>query len=232
LRTYSALMFLENQYGVSMMRQELERSQRLALSLETTEPLTLGYEMESPEAVYALNYHKGAAILHMLREVMGLDGFAQLCRALHEHGTDLTTASFTSQAEAIYGDDLSWFFASWLESSAVPQFLVRYGYQRLEGSTSLYELNGVIEQEGAEIRHPVLLRVSLEAAPPLEQTVWVGPESTEFSITLPSPPRGLEFDPYGDLLHRGARIETVGSASPSREEEAVQTPTEGPDRSG
>jgi hypothetical protein len=45
--------------------------------------------------------------------------------------------------------------------------------------------------------------VALEAAPPLETTVWIEPGSADFSISLPSPPTGLQFDPDGDLLYRG-----------------------------
>ena len=221
LPTYGSLMFLEHQYGVSMMRQELERSRRVALSIDTGEALAMGFDMETPEAIYALDYHKAAMVLHMLREVIGLDGFAQLCREMHDLDGDLTTEVFIALAGRVHGEDLSWFFDAWLVSPAVPSFRVRYGYTKMDGPSSRYELTGTIEQEGAAVRHPVLIRVPLEAAPPLEQTVWVEPGTTEFSIILPSPPRGLEFDPYGDMLHRGVSIEMIGSGRPPREEEST-----------
>jgi len=221
LPTYSSLMFLEHQYGTSMMRQELERSRRVALSIDTGESLAMGFDMETREAIYALDYHKAAVVLHMLREVIGLDGFAQLCRAMHALEGDLTTEVFIELAEQVYGEDLSWFFRAWLESPAVPSFRVRYGYTKMDGTSSRYELTGTIEQDGAAVRHPVLIRVPLEAAPPLEQTVWVEPGTAEFSIILPSPPRDLEFDPYGDMLHRGVSIEAIGSSRPPREEEST-----------
>ena len=159
--------------------------------------------MSSPEAIYALNYHKAAAVLHMLRQVMGLDKFIDLNRALHDLGEDVTTPVFVRLAEDIFGGDLSWFFNAWLRSAEVPSFRVRYGYERVETEMPRYELRGVIEQQGATIRYPVRMRVSLEAAPPLETTVWIEPGSADFSISLPSPPTGLQFDPDGDLLYRG-----------------------------
>jgi len=203
LPTYSSLMFLENEYGTRMMRQELERSQRIALSIASPEPLEIGFDMSSPEAIYALNYHKAAAVLHMLRQVMGLDKFIDLNRALHDLGEDVTTPVFVRLAEDIFAGDLSWFFNAWLRSAEVPSFRVRYGYERVETEMPRYELRGVIEQQGATIRYPVRMRVSLEAAPPLETTVWIEPGSADFSISLPSPPTGLQFDPDGDLLYRG-----------------------------
>ena len=53
----------------------------------------------------------------------------------------------------------------------------------------------------------MVLRIALEAAPPLEAEVWIEPGVTDFTIVLPSPPRELQFDPYGDLLYRKVTIE-------------------------
>ena len=232
LPTYSSLMFLESEYGTRMMRQELDRSQRVALSIASPEPLEIGFDMSSQEAIYALNYHKAAAVLHMLRQIMGLDKFIDLIRALHNLEEDLTTPIFVRLAEEIYANDLSWFFNAWLRSADVPSFRVRYGYERVEASLPRYELRGVIEQQGAAIRYPVRMRVSLEAAPPLETTVWIGPGSVEFSISLPSPPTGLQFDPDGDLLYREVSVEgeNVGatfSPRPAGKEEPPDAPANG-----
>lgn len=237
LPTYSSLMFLESEYGARMMRQELDRSQRVALSIASPEPLEIGFDMSSQEAINALNYHKAAAVLHMLREIMGLDKFIDLIRALHDLEEDLTTPVFVRLAEEIYAGDLSWFFNAWLRSADVPSFRVRYGYERVEARLPRYELRGVIEQQGAAIRYPVRMRVSLEAAPPLETTVWIEPGSVDFSISLPSPPTGLQFDPDGDLLYHevsvevlgplGERVGTTSSPRPARKEEPPDAPTDG-----
>jgi len=208
LPTYSSLMFLEHAYGNRMMRQELERSKRVALSIVDPEPLEIGFGMSSQEAIYGLNYHKAAVVLHMLREVIGRDNFTALIRALHNLEEDVTTTVFVQQAEEIYADNLSWFFNAWLRSSEVPSFHIRYEYKRVEARLPRYELRGVIEQRDAAIRHPVRIQVSLEAAPPLETTVWIEPGSTTFNISLPSPPTGLQFDPQGNLLYRNVSIES------------------------
>ncbi len=214
LPTYSSLLFLENEYGNQMMRLELERSRLVALAVDSNEALEVGFEMATPDAVYALNYHKAAIVLHMLREIIGLDGFADLCRGLNELREDITTDVFIREAETRYGDDLSWFFDSWLRSPDVPTFRIRYGFRQDEEHASRYRLSGTIEQSGAAIRFPALVRVPLEAAPPLETTVWIEPGVTEFSIVLPSPPRDLQFDPYGVLLYREATVEKMDARPP------------------
>lgn len=212
LPTYSSLLFLEHEYGNQLMRRELDRSRRVALSVDTGEALEIGFEMETPEAIYAFDYHKAAVVLHMLRGIIGPNGFTRLCRDLHELRDDVTTEVFIAIAERIYGEDLSWFFDAWLRSAAIPSFNLRYDYRQAAG-TSRYELFGTIEQTGAAIRYPVVLRVALEAAPPLETDVWIEPGVTEFTIVLPSPPRDLQFDPYGDLLYRDVTIEKVELAA-------------------
>ena len=90
---------------------------------------------------------------------------------------------------------------------------MRYGFTRSGGTTPRYELTGTIEQRDAAIRFPALVRVPLEAAPPLETTVWVEPGVATFSIVLPSPPTDLLFDPYGDLLYREVTIEALPPAN-------------------
>ena len=210
LPTYASLMFLESELGFQLMRQELDRSKRLALSVASPEPLENGFDMPSQEAIYALNYHKAAVVLHMLRQVMGTSEFVDLMRALHGLDEDLTTPVFVRLAEETYAGDLSWFFNAWLRSADVPSFHIRYGFERVDETGSpRYELRGVIEQRDAAIRHPVGLRVSLEAAPPLETIVWIEPGSTEFSISLPSSPTDLQFDPEGDLLYLDVSYELV-----------------------
>lgn len=214
LPTYSAIMFLGRRYGPEMARQELMRSRRVALTPEWPEPLARGLDMEDQSAVYALNYHKGAFVLHMLRNVMGQERFTELLREFNAEysGSSATTDDFRTMAEEIYGDDLGWFFAAWVESADVPRFEVRYSISGGgRSSVPTYEISGTIEQSGASVRSPVVLRVTLRGAPPLDHTVWLEPGTTTFRIYCPTPPEGLELDPDEQLLHRGARVELVES---------------------
>lgn len=212
LPTYSALLYLASAYGDSMMRQELDRSRRVALSVDSPVPLEHSDDLESPEETYALNYHKAAFVLHMLRTVLGPEDFLRLLRGLHANDEPITSGRIVGAAQALYGADLSWFFASWVAGATIPSFAIKYRYEQRAGETyEPYLLSGTIEQRDAAIRHPVLLRIVLEGAPPLEQVVWVEPGETAFSIGLPAPPAGVEFDPLGDLLHRGATVEEIAA---------------------
>ncbi|MFQ5742248.1 MAG: M1 family metallopeptidase [Acidobacteriota bacterium] len=216
LPTYCALLFLERQYSRAMMRQELGRSRRLALSVDDPEPLSAGFDMSSQAALFSLNYHKSAVVLHMLRTILGRDSFVELLRefcSAYAGGT-ATTADFRRLAEERYGGDLQWFFSSWIEEVAVPSFKIRYWVRRRPTvQVPAYELAGTIVQTGARIRGPALLRVRLRGAPPLEHTIWLEPGTTPFSLSCPSIPETLEFDPDQSLLSRDVNVELVARIS-------------------
>ena len=212
LPTYSAILFLERNYGGAMMRQELSRSRRIALSPVKPEPLARGFGISGRETRYALTYHKAALVLHMMRTLLGLDQFTELLREFHASfsGSDATTADFRQMAERRYDGDLEWFFSAWLDDSAVPRFEVRYSSRRRESvDVPAYEVTGTVSQVGGQAEGPVLLRIHLDGAPPLERTLWLEPGLTDFSIVVPTPPTKLVFDPNGDLLHGGITVEEV-----------------------
>ena len=214
LPTYASLLFLEREYGGGMFRQELDRSRRVALSVDEPVPLAASFDVADPAVGYALNYHRAAFVLHMLRNVIGADAFRQLLRESHTDGPGLTATRFAAKAEALYGDALSWFFAAWVQEARIPRFAIRFDQRRVDDNVSPFLLTVSIEQQDADIRHPVLLRIKLEGAPPVERTVWVEPGTVAFSIGLPSPAQELEFDPFGDFLHRGVTIERVNARLP------------------
>lgn len=206
LPTYSALLFLESRYGAPAFRRELDRTRRVALDVESPQPLLSSHTIASPRQRHALEYHRGAFVLHMLRTVLGRPAFERLLADLYESGDGITATAFIAAAQAQHGADLSWFFASWLTRGEVPRLSVRYRQTDAESDVSPYLLDVSIEQEEAAIRHPVLLRVVLEGAPPVQRTVWIEPGTVELSLELPSRATSVELDPEGDLLHRGVSV--------------------------
>jgi hypothetical protein len=219
LPTYSALMFLESTYGAEMMRQELRQIRRIALLADEAQPLSYSGDVRDRASASALNYHKAAFVLHMLRNVLGRERFEELLQKFSAAYADSTasTQEFQRLAEEIYGDDLGWFFAAWIKKGAVPRFEVRYEVlENADAATSTHRIVGSIRQLDAHAQAPALLRVRLLGAPPLEQVIWLGPGTTHFSIVCPAPPEALVFDPDDDLLHRGAEIVRLDSRQESR----------------
>jgi aminopeptidase N len=64
-------------------------------------------------------YEKGAIVLHMLRKVMGDEKFFQLMREYITTYKNKPTSmdDFRRLADKVHGDDLSWFFAEWIDQT-------------------------------------------------------------------------------------------------------------------
>ena len=77
-------------------------------------------------------------ILHMLRWVLGEDKYnktmrefaRQVCGQIRDH------RRLPRLAEKNYGDQLTWFFSQWLDSTGAPEFKVKYTIYRLGGAAA------------------------------------------------------------------------------------------------
>ena len=85
----------------------------------------------SPE-LWALTGSKGAAVMHMLRDVMGDEKFVATLRRTPQQNAwkAVTTDDFRKVAEAASGQDLGCFFIQWIESSGAPEFKLEYTIYR------------------------------------------------------------------------------------------------------
>ena len=81
----------------------------------------------SPE-FWAATAGKGAAVMHMLRSMMGEDNFLKLLKAIPERYAwkSINTANFQKVAEEVYGQSLNYFFLQWIDSSGAPEFKMEY----------------------------------------------------------------------------------------------------------
>ena len=63
-------------------------------------------------------------------------------------GKSATTDDFRAVAEKNYGDQLTWFFSQWLDSTGAPEFKVKYTIYRLAGSvrTKGFRVTGEISR--------------------------------------------------------------------------------------
>src|SRR6202140_1226717 len=75
-------------------------------------------------------------ILHMLRWVLGEDKYLKTMREFFEtySGKSATMDDFRTIAEKNYGDQLTWFFSQWLDSTGAPELKVKYTTFRLGGA--------------------------------------------------------------------------------------------------
>lgn len=97
--------------------QTLERLERT----DSVQPVALaGPEYSSPRIYTAMTYSKGAAVLRMLREMLGHATMERVQREyFRRHALKhVTPADFQRVAEEVSGRDLDWFFRQWIETTA------------------------------------------------------------------------------------------------------------------
>jgi aminopeptidase N len=151
----------------------------------------------SPE-FWAATAGKGAAVLHMLRGVIGDENFLKVLKAFPEKFAwkSASTADFQKLSEEISGQGLNWFFLQWIESSGAPEFKMEYTVFRTQKG---FRVMGKISQDLDTFRMPVELRIDTEGNPEEKKVEVVG-TSSEFVVETFGKPRNVVLDPKGRVL--------------------------------
>jgi tetratricopeptide (TPR) repeat protein len=195
---YSELLYIEHGAGTAAFEAELRDTYVEALTVDQP-PLIQTSRLEdySPE-YWALTGAKGAAVLHMLRTVLGDAGFSKLVKDFPDKYAwqAATTGDFRRAAEAVYGADLQWFFIQWIESSGAPEFRLEYTVFRTQKN---FRIVGKVSQDLDTFRMPVEMKIETDGNPEEKKVEVVG-TSSEFSVETFGRPRNLILDPNGRLL--------------------------------
>ena len=146
---YFATLYARERRGDGVFRSALRNLRRWAMTHADQGPIWLGYRLGhvkgEPRVFRALVYNKGAAVLHMLRRLIGDEAFFKGLRRFYaEHrykkaGTD----DLQRAMEAESGRSLERFFERWVLDAAMPR--VRYGLAATsDGATVSYEQVGEV----------------------------------------------------------------------------------------
>src|SRR3984957_6730462 len=133
---YSEAMYVENAAGAAGLEEVVKDMSVGALAYDTV-PLSSASKLDIFSTEFqSLVTDKGAMILHMLRWVLGEDKYLKTMREFSEtyRGKSATMDDFRAIAEKNYGDQLTWFFSQWLDSTGAPEFKLKYTTFRLGGA--------------------------------------------------------------------------------------------------
>jgi aminopeptidase N len=195
---YSEILYAENAAGPGAMQAELKSTYVEALTVKDP-PVLQAARLEdySPE-YWALTSAKGAAILNMLRGVIGDANFKKGLHAFIDKYSYKSASSedFRKVMEQASNQDLRYFFLQWLESSGSPEFKLEYTVLRTQKG---FRVVGKIAQDLDTFRMPVDLRIETEGNPEDKQVEVTG-TSSEFSVDTFGKPRKLILDPQNRIL--------------------------------
>ncbi len=199
LAAYSELLWTEHTAGPGAMETALHNVMIGALTVDNL-PIIQSSRLEdySPE-MWALTGSKGAAVVSMLRYIIGDDKFFQVLKTFAQQGAwkSVSTDDFKKVAQEISGQDLGYFFIQWIESSGAPEFKLDYTIFRL--GTKGFRVMGKISQDLDTFRMPVDLKIETDSNPETKRVVVVG-TSSEFSVDTFGKPKTVIIDPNNRVL--------------------------------
>ncbi len=195
---FSELLYQEHTAGPGAMESDLKATYVEALTVKDP-PVLQAARLEdySPE-YWALTAAKGAAILNMLRNVVGDANFKKGLHAFMDKYSwqAVNSEDFRKIMEQASDQDLRYFFIQWLESSGSPEFKLEYTVLRTQQG---FRVVGKINQDLDTFRMPVDLRIETEGNPE-DKKIEVTGTSSEFSVDTFGKPRKLTLDPNHVLL--------------------------------
>jgi tetratricopeptide (TPR) repeat protein len=221
---YSEAMYVENAAGAAGLEEAVKDMSVGALAYDTV-PLSSASKLDIYSTEFqSLATDKGAMILHMLRWVLGEDKYNKTMREFSAQfaGKSANMDDFRTIAEKNYGDQLTWFFSQWLDSTGAPEFKVKYTTYRLGGSTAKkkedtkddkspgFRVNGEISQDLDLFRMPVDLRIDTDGKTENKRIEVVGTNSP-FSIETFGRPRRISVDPDHRVLTNSSDVKLRAS---------------------
>src|SRR5580704_1480594 len=207
LAAYSELLWTEHTAGPGALESQFRDDAVEALTVDSV-PIIQSARMEdySPE-LWALTGSKGAAVLHMLRFVIGDQPFFDTLKEFAKRFAwkSASTEDFKKVAEDVSKQDLGYFFIQWIESSGAPEFKLDYTIFRTQKG---FRVMGKVAQDLDTFRMPVDLKIETEGNPEEKRVEVVG-TSSEFTVDTLGKPKNVIIDPDRRVLRFSNQVRTA-----------------------
>jgi aminopeptidase N len=197
---YGELMYVEKNSGQTALQAAVIDISASALAYDTA-PLTSTGRLDpfSPQ-FQSMTLDKGGMVFHMLRWEIGDDNFDKTLRAIVTQYAEkpIRTRDVERVAEQETQQQLTAFFAQWLDGTGAPQFADKYTVYRL-GNNKGFRTIGEIGQDLDLFNMPVELRVETEGKTEIKRVDVVG-TSSQYVVDTFGRPRHISIDPDNWVL--------------------------------
>jgi aminopeptidase N len=197
---YGELMYVERVSGQTALQTGVIDISASALAYDTI-PLTSAGRLDpfTPQ-FQSMTLDKGGMIFHMLRWEIGDDNFTKTLRAIITQYAEkpIRTRDVEKVAEQQSQQQLTAFFAQWLDGTGAPQFMDKYTVYRL-GNNKGFRTIGEIGQDLDLFNMPVELRVETEGKTEVKRVDVVGTNS-QYVVDTFGRPRHIAIDPDNWVL--------------------------------
>jgi len=197
---YGELMYLEDESGRTAMKSAIQDVSAGALAYDTTPLSSAGRLGAFSPQFQSMTLEKGAMVFHMMRWELGDAVFKKVLQGALSQYTDkgIRSTDFQKVAEAQSQQQLTPFFAQWVDGTGAPQFVNKYAVYRL-GNNKGFRTIGEVQQDLDLFRMPVELRVETDGKTEMKKVDVVGSNS-QFIVDTFGRPRHISIDPDNWLL--------------------------------
>ena len=190
---YFAALYARERRGEEAFRDVLRQFRRWAMDESDQGPVYLGYRLghiKGESRVFrALVYNKGAAVLHMMRRLVGDDAFFRGLRRFYAENRfqKAGTGDLRSAMEKESGRDLARFFRQWIFDVDLPRL-------RFSSAVDGQELVARFEQVGDVFDVPVTITIQYTDGRVTEEVVTVTEAQVMRRIPLTGTIRSVEVN--------------------------------------
>ena len=204
--TYYTLLFREHLYGHDDFIEGLNGSRRTVTDFYENDfdfQIVRAYIEDLNSVSGSMMYHKGAWVLHMLRDRLGAEAYDEGIRAYYAEfiNENAATADLRRHLEEASGQDLEAFFAQWLFQGGIPRLEIEWWTENGEGHVSLRQVQ---ESYSFDIEVDIAFRYSDGSLSEVLQLQSRGnnglPRTTDGSMSVTDEVVGVVIDPGTRLL--------------------------------
>jgi hypothetical protein len=189
---YFATLYAQHQRGDEAFTAMLRQLRKWGVEASDQGPVSLGYRLghiRGESRVFrALVYNKGAAVLHMLRRLIGDDEFFRGLRRFYRESRfrKVGTDDLQLAMERESGKPLARFFEQWIYGSSIPRVKVSY---RIDGTDVVLR----VEQLGEVFDVPVTVTLQYADRKAVDVLIPVTEQAVERRLPLAGVLRGVEI---------------------------------------
>jgi aminopeptidase N len=204
--TYSVYLWFAHKYGKDKADANMYSDIQTYMTSQSEDKDLVRFHYVNREDMFdTVSYHKGNAILHMLRDVIGDEAFFE------GMNTYLTTYKYgTAEAhqlrlvfEKVSGKDLNWFFNQWYYSNGHIKMNVTYDYNTINKTVTVN-----INQKGKSFKFPLSIDI-YEETEKTTHNVWVDSAQNSFTFSFNRLPKFINIDAKHVLLAEIADKKTL-----------------------
>ena len=225
---YSETRYIEYASGPAGAQEAVKDMAVGALAYETV-PLGQIGTLDTFDPVFqSMANDKGGMVYHMLRWVMGDQRFDKAMRTLFQtySGKPVGVKDLQKVTSDIQGEQLTWFYSQWLDSTGAPEFKNKYTVFRVQKG---FRVVGQVQQDLDLFRMPVQLKIDTDGKTE-DKTIDVVGTDSSYTIETFGKPRRITVDPNnwvlknsGDLrlrtaIMRGQQLVQQGNLAESLKE--------------